>query len=1268
VADPFVSTVAAGVDDDPRIGDVVADRFEIERAAGKGGMGVVFRARDRQSGDAVALKVLRFTGAEVLERFRREARVLAALRHPGIVRYVDDGRSANDELYIAMEWLEGEPLSARIARRASAPIGLRDAVALVRRVAEALGVAHANGIVHRDLKPANLFLRDKKLEGVAVLDFGLARLTNDEQALTRTEAVLGTPGYMSPEQAAGEKDVDARADVFALGCLLYELVTGVAPFRADTFVASLARVLLEDPPAVTQHAPHVPTELDALVTRMLAKDPAERPRDASAVVDALRAIEIPEDDASSPPPHVAARGLGEAERRVVSVVLARGLRGDAEAAAELSARHGARFHRLPDASLLAAFAGPNAVDQAERAAQVAAAIAASTNDARVAIATGMSELRRGAPLGEAIDRAAKLLDVSAADASARVKMDKITTRLTEARADPTSQLARSGEANFVGRARELALLEAVYDECVAEPIARAVLVVAPPGMGKSRLLGELVTRLGARTDAPEILVARPSAIGAGSSFATLAAMIRRASSIAPEDDLDAARTKLAARVAQVVTRHGGADAARVAEFLGEIAGVAFPAAPGSALQAARRDPALNGDQMRRAAEDWLAAECARRPLVLVLDDLQWGDTPTVRLIDAALTSLSRRPLMVLALARPEVRQTFPALWSERGLTEVSLGPLLPKASAQLVRARLGAAASDAVVDEIAASADGHPFLLDELARAAAGGQTRAHEGRPETAIAVAQAALERIEGDARRVLRAASVFGGAFRKEGIKELMGGEGLGNWLDELEARQMIRRATNDAEYIFRHDLLREAAYATLTEEDRTLAHGLAGRFLEAAGHTDAIALARHFAGGAMPTRAVFWYRRSAELALEGSDHSAVLERVKLAVSSGADGEELGRLSLLRAEAHKWRGENAEAEEHATDAMKRLRVGTAEWFRAAAEDAAAAGKMRHREPLIAIEEALLAADANLELDAARVAWARTALQFCYMGMLDHADRLLARIESAGGAAAAPPHAAGHIYETLAVRGDETARIRFGEQAIAAFEAAGDERNACNLRIVVSFGLNELGAFRRTMALLRTTLASAERLGLSNVQATACMQLGLATYCTGDLDAGEELVTRALVACRAQGNRLMEGAALSYLASIALARNDLATAERNAHAAVAVLGEMWMARAAVDATLARIRLAQGAKDEALTAACAGAAALAKSGERTTRKGLVRLALAEALHAAGRDDEAREALRDARDRLLSRASQLDDSLRADFLGAHPDHARTLRWSEEWLA
>jgi tetratricopeptide (TPR) repeat protein/predicted Ser/Thr protein kinase len=1243
------------MDGDARVGEVVADRFELERAAGRGGMGVVYRARDRQTGERVALKLLTHPGPEAVRRFQREARVLAALRHPAIVRHVDDGVSARGELFIAMEWLEGEPLSARLAR---APIGMRDAVALVRRVAEALAVAHADGIVHRDIKPQNLMLRDGKLEGAALLDFGLARLTRGDATMTRAEAVLGTPGYMAPEQAAAQPDVDARADVFALGCLLYELCTGVAPFRAETAVAAMARVLLEDPAPARQHAPSVPEALDALLQRMLAKEPDQRPRDAAHVVDTLRELELPVAD--EPGARAVASALGEGERRVISVVLAQGAASATDVARELAARHGARFDRLADGSLLATFAGPNAADQAERAAALATAIAAAAPGARVAVATGMSELGRGAALGEVTDRAAGLLVGGTAD---RVRMDRSTARLAVARVDPApSEPTALGEVGFVGRAREVALLEAIYDECASEPVARAVLVVAPAGMGKSRLLGELATRLEARADAPELLVGRSAAIGAGSPFAALASLVRRAAGIGAEDDAETALRKLSARVESVIA---GAERARVAEFLGELAGVPFAAAPGSALQAARLDPALSGDQMRRAAVDWLAGEAARRPVLLVLDDLHWGDSPTVQLVDAALRTLTRRPFMVLGLARPEVRQTFPSLWKERGLVEVALEPLLPRAAAQLVRARLGADAPAALVDQITASGDGHPFLLDELARHAAAGHARL--GGDETAIAVAQAALERTEGDARRVLRAASVFGGPFRKEGVAEIVGGARLvDGWLGELLERQLVRPGAAPSEYVFRHELLREAAYATLTDDDRRLAHGLAGRFLEAAGHTDAVALARHYASGALPARAVYWYRRAAELALEGNDISMVLERVALALDSGAEGEELGRLSLLRAEAHKWRGDNAEAEAHAVEAVQRLGAGTREWFRAVAEAAAAAGKQRHQERLAGLCEALLAVDPGLDLDAARIAWARTAVQLFYVGVIDRMAALIARIEATGGAAAATPQAAGHIYEALAVRGDELARIRFGEQAIAAFEAAGDERNACTQRIVVGFGLNELGSYRRAVAILGAALASAERLGLHNVLAVANLQLGLAWSCSGELDGAEAALGRALAAFEGQGNRLMQAAALTYVAATALARGDLARAERHALAALAAAGEAWMARAGAEAMLARVRLAQGAPLEAVTAARAAVTALARTGERAPRKGLIRLALAEALHGAGQLDEARAALGDARDRIVARAAELDPSLRADFL-AQPEHARTLRWAEEWL-
>src|SRR5262249_49662727 len=160
------------------------------------------------------------------------------LRHAGIVRYVAHGETPDGELFLAMEWLEGEDLASRLRRM---PLTTDETVALGKRVAEALAIAHARGVVHRDLKPSNLFLVDNDVERVTILDFGIARLC-DAARVTQTGAVLGTPGYMAPEQARGNDEIDPRADVFALGCVLFECLTGSPAFPGDHFMAILAKI------------------------------------------------------------------------------------------------------------------------------------------------------------------------------------------------------------------------------------------------------------------------------------------------------------------------------------------------------------------------------------------------------------------------------------------------------------------------------------------------------------------------------------------------------------------------------------------------------------------------------------------------------------------------------------------------------------------------------------------------------------------------------------------------------------------------------------------------------------------------------------------------------------------------------------------------------------------------------------------------------------------------------------------------------------------
>ena len=271
-------------------GDLIAGRYEIERLCATGGMAVVYRARDA-AGAAVAVKVLRGNAtARELERFAREAEVLAALDHPAIVRPIDRGVTELGESYIVQHWIDGVTLRERLRTE---PLTLRDSVGVARRVADALAAAHARGVVHRDIKPNNIMLVRGDPTAVVVVDFGIARiLGGPDRRLTRTGAVLGTVNYMGPEQARGERDVGPRADVFALGAVLYECIVGHEAFRGKSVIATRAKIIALEPPPVPGD---IPADLVALLHRFLAKAPADRPADGAAASAELSAlVELPD--------------------------------------------------------------------------------------------------------------------------------------------------------------------------------------------------------------------------------------------------------------------------------------------------------------------------------------------------------------------------------------------------------------------------------------------------------------------------------------------------------------------------------------------------------------------------------------------------------------------------------------------------------------------------------------------------------------------------------------------------------------------------------------------------------------------------------------------------------------------------------------------------------------------------------------------------------------------------------------------------------------
>ncbi len=311
---------------------MLGGRFILEERVGAGGMGEVYRARDQETGVTVAVKLLLGQSKRDVMRFAREARVLAALRHPGIVRHIAHGELASGEPYLVMEWLVGEDLAKALLR---GRFGVKESVALCARVAEALGAAHAQQIVHRDVKPSNVFLACGRIDQARVIDFGLA-LSDATARLTRTGAFVGTPGYMAPEQVNGDAHLDARADVFSLGCVLYECLSGEAAFRGKHWIAIVTKILFHDPPPIRAIVPTVSEALSSLLSRMLAKDPAARPRDAAEVALALAALSE-EGCSGTVRAHLAERertALTEVERRPVAVILIWGVEDPSDADAE----------------------------------------------------------------------------------------------------------------------------------------------------------------------------------------------------------------------------------------------------------------------------------------------------------------------------------------------------------------------------------------------------------------------------------------------------------------------------------------------------------------------------------------------------------------------------------------------------------------------------------------------------------------------------------------------------------------------------------------------------------------------------------------------------------------------------------------------------------------------------------------------------------------------------------------------------------------------
>jgi len=1289
-------------------GATLAGRFVIEGLSRSGAMAAVFKARDLLTNEHVALKVLYGDFDEQVARFQREAKILSELDHPHIVKYVAHGQTPDGGRYLAMEWLRGEDLQRHLSR---ADMTVGETMRLIARIADGLAICHEAGIVHRDIKPANLFLRDCKPAKVTLIDFGIA-LASDGTLRTDPGITLGSPGYMAPEQAQSGMKVDHRADIFSLGCVLFRCLTGRRAFVGDSPMAVMAKTILEEAPRVSQFRANIPDPVDDFTARLLAQDPEQRPSSVREVAEHLHALSRERSTGKMKKLRFM-KALTTGEKRLLSVVMARMPRSsqdtskgrvrqltttiDTTEVAEIVRSFGGKLTELANGTMVVTLEGFGAAtDQSARAAHCALALREALPGTRIAMATGSGELTQR-PVGEVIERAAALL--RAERDSDAVRVDSITAGLLDSRfdvaADAIGFTLRGQKASLegtrtlmgrptpcVGRVRELGFLDAIFEETAEERTANAVVVTGPAGIGKSRLRYEFLLNLQGRRDNVEIWFGRGDPVSAGAPFSLVAPAIRHAAGFIEGEPVEERRAKLSERLCRFLDAQ---QIQRVATFVGELIGLRAQEADTQLLKAARLDPVLMHDQMRRAWEDLLAAELEHHPVVLLLEDLQWGDLPSVNFIDEALRSLHDRPLFVLALARPEVDDEFPNLWKERNCTRIQLEELSKKASLTLVREVLGNRVDDTTADSLVEQAAGNAFYLEELIRAVAEG-TNSRKRLPPTILAMAQARIEGLHADSRRILRAASIFGRAFTPSAVELLLGGPdqapNVGMRLAQLAKDEVISRLPEpprdsdrvfEAQYSFRHELVRQAAYSMLTEDDQVLGHRMAALWLEENDVGDAYSLADHFERGELPERAVRYFKTAAEQALEGNDIEAAIERAERGVRCGAAGEDLGLLRLMQAEACQWQGMHQDSERYANEALQQVRRATGPWFQAAGLVAVAAGSVGHWDALVNMGADLAEMiPADAVIGEHLIAMAHTADRLFAVGRYEQAETLIGRIEDATWhPQAQTSEVLGWLYRLRAYKsllfGAPVTFLDEIEQSAIHFEEGEQLRNALLQRCALGYGYIHIGSYHQACAILEGVREQASHLDLSNVVTLVEANLGIALAHREHLDEARSLLSHAANSAADQCNAQLEGFSRLNLANLLVEQLDLDAAEAEARRAIDVLEIYLPDRATALATCARILIRRGHLEEAQAMAEDAVDLLESLGGIADGESLVRLTHSEALQAMGEMEAAAEAIGLAHERLIERADMIaDDNIRNHFLRSVPSNARTLALHQQW--
>lgn len=1289
-------------------GSAVAGRFEVVELVDSGGMGSVYRAVDLLDGRrAIALKVIRDQPAphsgglsigspeprtsldtqQLLDSFQREAELLANLRHPSIVKYVLHGRTASGAPYLAMEWVEGEDLKTKLRRE---PLTVAQTLRLGLRVAEGLAAAHRVGVIHRDIKPSNILLPNGNVDQAKIADFGIAQFT--QFVLIRG----GTPGYMAPELHLERSHIDARADVYSLGLLLTRCLSttetrdnlqGSEDLPTATVVENKSSSVVDG----TTLGLSVPTELDDLLRRMLSTDRSLRPAHGGVVASHLQALvsRLDIDDSSV---------LSAHERQLVGVIrvqLDPHARPARDEITEVLSKFGATQRSLDLFGLVITLESHvSEGDHTLRAALCALDVRRVCPTADVALVLGQIPPQTQQSLVSAAER---LLEADTANSNPGVEerpilIDPRAANLFDVRFDvergdtvcrllrPRRELAAGRlllgrPSPWVGRTGEVDRLLLTYLDAAASRSPRAILLHGEAGMGKSRLVQELISGLESSTAPPTVWIARGDPVSAGSPFSLLAQLVHAMAGIAEGETMAIRQAKLHRRLSEFFQ---GPELKRVEAFLGELSRTPYPSDFCLQLLVARQDPQFMSEQTRRAWEDLISVVSAKQPLVIVLDDCQWGDLATLRYCDHSMRSPATGALTLMVLARPGA-SPWAALEGGPGVTRIQLEPLSGSDCAAFLNQVLGDDLTPDLLRRIIERAKGNPLLLEELARAV--GQ-RGDDELEDTISALMHARLQSLGFDARQILRAGSVFGPVFWLDGVVALRqrGSSAaiVREWLDELVDQELVvRRPTSrypgEEEYEFHNLSIRDAAYSMLTEGDTVAAHRSVARWLSERGESNSYILAEHFRLGAELDEAARFYVEAGRQASTRNEFEAVREITERGLACTQSGELQGSLELLRAETEACMGRHADASRFALLAMEDLPESSPRWLAAAGEASVASARIGEHYRVLEVITRLDEIDPTVSGGGVELMGiVRAAVPLTASGHSRTAVQLLDSVERALQILAERnPDARGPYHSARALRGvctGELASALFEMEAAAReFESAGSLRTAWEHQASGGFMCLELGMIARGEDLLMGVIRTTEGVGLHHLNAVAKHNLGRRIAEVGRVEEGRALERSALKAFQAHGNRRMEGLTHAFLGRIALLGDDPLEAELHARRGLELLERESGSKIVALATLAQVLLSVERPQDAIGYAQQAFKQLQELELVHEGESLTRLAHAEALWGCGRTEEALHAIEDARIDVLERAERLGATdVRYGFLNRVPENAAILRHAQEW--